>query len=162
MPAMALAHPTSLSTEPALSRASPLPQGVVSISGFVHATKPVGAGLPAMALAHPTSLSTEPAPSRASPLPQWIVSISGLVHAAKPVGAGLPAKAVYQSINKVAEQALSLASQLPQGSVDEYRFFSSPQESTPPAPRWWYHQTPGVSAPDRERFSRPDRAVADA
>ncbi|WP_226501825.1 hypothetical protein [Pseudomonas sp. MWU16-30322] len=45
LPAMALVDPTSLLTDPALSRASPLPQWMVLISGSVYTAKPVGAGL---------------------------------------------------------------------------------------------------------------------
>jgi hypothetical protein len=42
---MALVHPTTLLTEPALSRASPLPQWMMPISGSVYTAKTCGGWL---------------------------------------------------------------------------------------------------------------------
>jgi len=58
---------------PALSRASPLPQGLAVNTGFVlHSDQNVGAGLLAKAECQAPFLLDVPASSRASPLPQLI------------------------------------------------------------------------------------------
>ena len=68
--AMASAQPTSPQTAPPLSRASPLPHGVVGVHSIcTRHKKPVGASLLAMASAQPTSPQTAPPLSRASSLP---------------------------------------------------------------------------------------------
>jgi len=141
--AKAVCQLPEISTEPALSRASPLPQGGMGrpclrrnawrfqsrnhAPGFTP-LKNVGAGLPAKAVYQSPEISTEPALSRASPLPQWGMGRPCLRRKAwrfqprnhapgftplKNVGAGLLAKAVYQSPELSTEAALSRASPLP-------------------------------------------------
>ncbi len=78
--AKAVCQSLEIPTEPALSRASPLPQGGCSATPgdfnraitprALHRSKNVGAGLLAKAVYQSPEISTEPALSRASPLPQ--------------------------------------------------------------------------------------------
>jgi hypothetical protein len=95
LPAKAVCHPTSMSTDPPPSLASQLLQ----LTGAEHRLcgcpkSPVGAGLPAKTVCHPTSKSTDPPPSPASQLLQ----LTGAEHKLcgcprSPAGAGLPAPA---------------------------------------------------------------------
>ena len=64
-------HPTSMSPDTPLSRASSLPQGsCIGFNTVQHPKSTVGASLLAMRLAHPTSMSPDTPLSRASSLPQ--------------------------------------------------------------------------------------------
>ena len=93
------ACPTSPSTDPPLSRASPLPQGIYGEHTSVVANdQPVGAGLLAKTAVHSTSMQTDPPLSRASPLPQGIYGEhTSVVANDQPVGAGLLAKTAARS-----------------------------------------------------------------
>jgi hypothetical protein len=145
--AKAVCQLPEISTEPALSRASPLPhwgmgrpclrRNAWRFQSRNHTPSPtpiknVGAGLPAKAVYQLPEISTEPALSRASPLPQWGMGRPCLRRKAqrfqprnltpgftpiKNVGAGLLAKAVCQSPEISTEPALSRASPLPQGGM---------------------------------------------
>ena len=108
----------------ASSRASPLPQGSLVNTRFVHGRDPnVGASLLANAGCQATGLLAVLASSRASPLPQGSLVNTGFVHGRDSnVGAGLLAKAGCQATGMLAVLASSRASPLPQGSLVNTRF----------------------------------------
>ncbi len=104
-------------TDPPLSRASSLPQGIWVFMSFACNAGPiVGASLLAMAAAQSTSIQADPPLSRAGSLPQGMWGFMSFACNAGPiVGASLLAMAAAQSTSIQADPPLSRAGSLPQG-----------------------------------------------